>query len=176
MWQCHTIISELFTTVKERMNKHWSITTNHWPFALKRWVQSILMWQCHTIISELFTTVKERIKTLGAEHPDVAMSYNNIGAVYDSQGKNEQALEYYDKSLAIRIKTLGAEHPNVAGSYYNMACLFENQRKFQQAIDYFTKAKNIYAKVHGANHSETTDAQKRILDIVKSKMDECTVQ
>eukprot|EP00002_Diphylleia_rotans_P039608 TRINITY_DN921_c0_g1_i14.p1 TRINITY_DN921_c0_g1~~TRINITY_DN921_c0_g1_i14.p1 ORF type:complete len:135 (-),score=29.28 TRINITY_DN921_c0_g1_i14:234-638(-) len=133
MWQCHTIISELFTTVKERMNKHWSITTNHWPFAF------------------------------------VAMSYNNIGAVYDSQGKNEQALEYYDKSLAIRIKTLGAEHPNVAGSYYNMACLFENQRKFQQAIDYFTKAKNIYAKVHGANHSETTDAQKRI-DRVKSKM------
>jgi tetratricopeptide (TPR) repeat protein len=31
----------------------------------------------------------------------MAKSYNNIGNVYDSQGKYEEALEYYQKDLDI---------------------------------------------------------------------------
>ena len=45
------------------------------------------------------------------QHPDTAMSYNNIGLVYNSQGDYDQALEYCQKALEIFEKALGAEHP-----------------------------------------------------------------
>ena len=49
-------------------------------------------------------------KVLGAEHPDIATSYNNIGAVYVHQGDYSKALEYFFKALAIREKVFGPEH------------------------------------------------------------------
>ena len=35
----------------------------------------------------------------GHDHIDVAASYNNIGNVYDRQGKYERALEMYQQAL-----------------------------------------------------------------------------
>ena len=50
---------------------------------------------------------------LGEEHPDTAMSCNNIGAVYDSLGDYDKALEYYRKALKINIKLYGEEYSKV---------------------------------------------------------------
>jgi len=61
----------------------------------------------------------------------VAASYNNIGMVYDSQGKYEEALEVYQKALEIRTRVFGSDHPDVANSclgignvYYRNALIF----------------------------------------------------
>jgi len=51
-----------------------------------------------------------RLKVLGAEHPDVASSYNSIGLAHKAQGDYAKAVEFHEKSLAIRLKVLGAEH------------------------------------------------------------------
>ena len=50
---------------------------------------------------------------LGPEHPSVAIAYNNLGNIYRSQGKLEEALGAYSKALEIRLKVLGPEHPDV---------------------------------------------------------------
>ena len=55
--------------------------------------------------------ISQNESTYGAEHPDTATSYSNIGAVYSHQGTYDKALEYYFKALAIREKVLGTEHP-----------------------------------------------------------------
>ena len=49
----------------------------------------------------------------GHDSLDVAKSYNNIGNVYNRQGKYEEALEYYQKSLDIKIRVVGGDHPDV---------------------------------------------------------------
>jgi tetratricopeptide (TPR) repeat protein len=38
----------------------------------------------------------------GADHPDTATSYNNIGYIYNSMGNLSKALEYYQKAKAAR--------------------------------------------------------------------------
>ena len=58
-----------------------------------------------------------------------ATSYNNIGAVYDSQGRYEEALQEYEKGLKIRLDKLHHEHPEVAISKFNMAILLGNMDK-----------------------------------------------
>ena len=75
------------------------------------------------------------LKTLGAEHPDVASSYNNIGSVWENKGEYDKALEWYQKSLDIRLKTLGAEHPDVATLYFNIGTCHQNLHTFDLAIE-----------------------------------------
>ena len=48
-----------------------------------------------------------RQQTLGAQHPDVGSSYNNLGTLLGVQGDLRKAMEYHERALAIRQQTLG---------------------------------------------------------------------
>jgi tetratricopeptide (TPR) repeat protein len=51
---------------------------------------------------------------LGGEHPSTAITLYAIGQTLHAQGKYEEALSYYERSLAITEKVLGGEHPETA--------------------------------------------------------------
>jgi len=53
-------------------------------------------------------------------HPDVAMSLNNLAELYRTQGQYAQAEPLYKRSLAIWEKALGPDHPDVAMSLNNL--------------------------------------------------------
>jgi tetratricopeptide (TPR) repeat protein len=89
-----------------------------------------------------------RLKTLGGEHPDVTVSYINIGSIWNYKGNYDKALEYYEKCLVIELKTLGAGHPRVAYSYNNIGDFLKNLEKYVLAIDVFKKGLSIH-KVGG---------------------------
>ena len=65
---------------------------------------------------------------MGAEHVDVASSYNNLAIVLSDQGDLEQAKEYHERALAIRLEKLGAQHVDVATSYDNLANVLSKRR------------------------------------------------
>ena len=54
-----------------------------------------------------------REKALGPEHPDTALSLNNLAVLLYSQGDTATARPYYARALAIREKALGPDHPDV---------------------------------------------------------------
>lgn len=58
------------------------------------------------------STLAIREKTLGPEHPDTALTLNNLAMLYSNQGKYEEAVPLYQRALAISEKALGPEHPN----------------------------------------------------------------
>jgi hypothetical protein len=51
---------------------------------------------------------------LGADHPAVASSLNNLAALYDSQGRYSEAELLYGRSLVIFEKALPVDHPHLA--------------------------------------------------------------
>src|ERR1051326_9171893 len=55
-----------------------------------------------------------REQTLGASHPGITGSLNNLAVVYDDLGKYAQSLPLYERALAIREKALGPDHPDLA--------------------------------------------------------------
>ena len=70
-----------------------------------------------------------RLKKLGDDHPDVAVTYNNMAKYTLDQGKNDEALAMYEKALSIRLKKLGDDHPDVATTYNNMAgCILQSRQ------------------------------------------------
>ena len=68
-----------------------------------------------------------REKALGRDHPDVALSLNNLAELYRNQGKYAEAEPLYGRSLAIREKALVPDHYDVAESLNNLALLYRYQ-------------------------------------------------
>ena len=99
-------------------------------------------------------------KALGEEHPSVASTLNNIASVYDDQGRYEEALEHYERALAVRRKALGEEHPDVGDTLYNMAIVYKKQGRYAEAASSYDAAGDTYAKAYGEDHDETLDARR----------------
>jgi tetratricopeptide (TPR) repeat protein len=97
-------------------------------------------------------SLKIRQKTLPANHPDLATSYNNIGLVYKNMEEYLKAFSYYEKALEIDQKTLPANHPLLATSYNNIGGLYKKMREYSKALSYYEKALEIDQKSLPANH------------------------
>src|SRR5579864_4334164 len=52
----------------------------------------------------------------GPEHPNLAMSLNNLAGLYSAQGRYSEAEPLYKRSLTIVERALGPDHLNVATS------------------------------------------------------------
>ena len=100
----------------------------------------------------------------GPEDLDVAKTHNNMGVVYEAQGKYEEALEAYSKSLHIKIKVVGQDSPHVADTKYNIAGIHKERGEKVAAKKFYLECETIYAKVYGPDHSETTDAAQKARD------------
>ena len=84
---------------------------------------------------------------LGENHPDTAMSYNDLAYVHERQGEYGEAEELYKKSLKIRERVLGENHPDTAMSYNNVAGEYERRGEYDKAKELYEKSLRINEKV-----------------------------
>ena len=59
------------------------------------------------------------------DHPDVALSLNNLAFLYDRQGRYSEAEPLYEQALEMLEQTLGTEHPNTITARNNLESLRE---------------------------------------------------
>ena len=85
-------------------------------------------------------------------HPDVAGSYRNIGNVYDSQGRYEEALFHHQKALEVFLALFGQEHPDVAKSRNGIGNVLVRMGKHEEALVQYQKALEVFLAVHGQEH------------------------
>jgi tetratricopeptide (TPR) repeat protein len=87
--------------------------------------------------------------TFGLEHPNVALSLNNLAALYRKQGRYVEAELLFKRSLAIREKALGLDHPAVAESLNSLAALYKEQGRYAEAEPLYKRALAILEKTIG---------------------------
>ena len=92
---------------------------------------------------------------LGPDHPDTALSLNNLAVLYDSQGKLTEAEPLYRRALEIRERVLGPDHPDTALSLNNLAVLYQVQGKLTEAEPLYRRALEIRERVLGPDHPDT---------------------
>jgi len=92
------------------------------------------------------------IEVLGEKHPDVAISYNNLGSMYNKIGEYEKASNFHNKALNIKIKVLGEKHPEIASSYDNLGDVYNKIGEYEKASSFHNKALNIKIEVLGKKH------------------------
>jgi tetratricopeptide (TPR) repeat protein len=103
-----------------------------------------------------------RRKTLPANHPHLATSYNNIGNVYYNMGEYSKALSYYEKALEILQKTLPVNHPHLATSYNNIGLVYYNMGEYSKTLSYYEKVLEILQKTLPANHPHLATSYNNI--------------
>ena len=90
----------------------------------------------------------------GPDHPDVALSLNNLAELYRNQGRYADAEPFIKRSLAIFEKALGPDHPDVALSLNNLASLHYNQGRYSDAEPFFKRSLAIFEKALGPDHPD----------------------
>jgi Tetratricopeptide repeat/NB-ARC domain len=99
---------------------------------------------------------------LGADHPAVATSLNNLAFLYKSQGRYGEAEPLLVRSLEIRQRQLGDDHPAVATSLNNLAVLYANQGRLAEAEPLLVQALALYQKLLGSQHPDTVRTQQSL--------------
>eukprot|EP00978_Attheya_sp_CCMP212_P039183 scaffold201463_cov44-Attheya_sp.AAC.1 len=86
---------------------------------------------------------KLKRRAFGEEHPEVAVSLDEIGIQLFAQEKFEEALTVFNEARIIRTKTLGANHPKVAMVMNNIACCNFQMGDSLAALETFKEARDI---------------------------------
>ena len=91
---------------------------------------------------------KAHPETYGAK---VALTLNNLAALYSNTQRFDQAEEYFLRALEI-YERLAKAHPEAYEAYVamtlnNLALLYKNTQRFDQAEEYFLRALEIYERL-----------------------------
>ena len=82
---------------------------------------------------------------VGPDHPDVALSLNNLALLYQTQGEYAKAEPLFKRSLDIMEKALGPDHPAVATALENLAALYRATNQDKEALELDKRAERIRA-------------------------------
>jgi len=105
----------------------------------------------------------------GPEHPDTAISLNNLAGLYDKQGKFDDAEMLYRQALAIRERVLGLEHPDTATSLNSLAAFYNTQGRYDNAESLHKQALTIYEKMLGPEHPNTAMSLNNLALLYKNQ-------
>ena len=109
---------------------------------------------------------------MGEEHPDTAISFNNLANLYVREGRYNDAEKLYRKCLEVIKRVLGEEHPNTVLIYNNLAKVCVRQGNYEDAFTLLEKAYHIFMDSLGRNHPYTQEA----LDNLKHSYYACNPQ
>ena len=85
-------------------------------------------------------------KTRGPEHPDVAVTFSNLGLVYLGEQRYTEAEPLFQQAVVIFERGLGPANPHVAQALLNYATLLRKTNRESEAIALETRAKALTAK------------------------------
>ncbi|XWN34663.1 MAG: tetratricopeptide repeat protein [Roseivirga sp.] len=92
----------------------------------------------------------------GQNHPDIAMSLNNVGIAYEALGQGQEGLKYQKQALEMyRALFEGQNHPDIAMSLNNVGNAYQALGQGQEGLKYQKQALEMRrALFEGQNHPD----------------------
>jgi CHAT domain-containing protein len=110
-----------------------------------------------------------RQQAFGDNHPNVAISLNNLALLYQDQGNYAQAEPLYQQALTIFKQALGDNHPNMAASLNALALLYQDQGNYAQAEPLYQQALAISKQALGDNHPDVATSLNNLAGLYKDQ-------
>jgi tetratricopeptide (TPR) repeat protein len=110
-------------------------------------------------------------KMLGPDHPDTALSLNNLALLLQDQDELAAARASHERALAIREKVLGPDHPDTAESLNNLALSLQALGDLAGARPLFERSLAIYQKVLGPEHPSTATSLNNLALLLQAQGD-----
>jgi tetratricopeptide (TPR) repeat protein len=99
---------------------------------------------------------------LGREHPDTLTSLNNLAALYQAQGRYQEAEPLYQRTLRAREQALGPDHPDTLTTVNDLAELYRAQGRYREAEPLYRRAFDSKERVLGPDHPSTLTSLNNI--------------
>jgi tetratricopeptide (TPR) repeat protein len=103
-----------------------------------------------------------RERALGPDHPDTAVSVNDVAGVLWMQGDYAGARPYYERALATRERALGPDHPDTATSRDALAGCLWAQGDYAGARPYYERALATRERALGPDHPDTATSRDNL--------------
>jgi len=102
------------------------------------------------------------LKRLGGHELLQAWLLNDLGCVYDLQGKKEAAVRALKEGLALKERALGREHPDIGVSEGNLGLSLKELGRHQEALLHVERGIALTKRGLGASHPDiATDLSNR---------------
>ncbi len=105
----------------------------------------------------------------GKDCIEAAAAYNNLGLVYEKQGKINDAEAALKDDLAICLKTLGREHPDTAITYNNLGELLWKTGDYENALKMTEEALSIRKQTLGEDDPSLASSYNNLSAICSMK-------
>jgi tetratricopeptide (TPR) repeat protein len=86
---------------------------------------------------------------------ELAACLNNLGLLYDIQGRTGESEAHFREAIRIRQEIQGEQHPEVAACLSNLANLYQEHGRFLEAEDLQRRSLQIREATFGPDHIET---------------------
>ena len=139
-----------------------------WPFtALGRfWKGRGAYAQAEPWWEQSLAVARER---LGKDHPDTALSLNNLAILYESQGRYGEAEPLLTQALEIHRRVMGEDHPYRFQSLSNLAAFYRDQGRYGEAEPLLIQALEISRCGLGEDHSITASSLHNLAILYESQ-------
>ena len=77
---------------------------------------------------------------VGGDHDVVGQGLNNLGSLYDAQGRFDEAEPLFERALGIAEDTHGPAHPAGAAVSHNLARVYQARGRLDDARPLYEKA------------------------------------
>ncbi len=95
--------------------------------------------------------------------------FHQLGKVKNGQGKYEEAVGFYEKSIKINQNILPTTHSHLCASYSNIGRVYHNMGEYSKAHSYYERASDILKRLLPPNHLHLKIVKESI-EIVKKKL------
>ena len=93
---------------------------------------------------------------------DLAAAYDDLAVFHVDQGQNTEAMDLFQRALAIREAELGPFHPEVATTLNGLAIAAAQNDEPARAEQLFRRSLEIRREVLGPNHAQTAQSVKNL--------------
>jgi tetratricopeptide (TPR) repeat protein len=111
----------------------------------------------------------EIAKALGSEDISTLVTVNNLGNLYNTQGKLAKAEQMYLQVLKGYEKVLGHEHTSTLAIVNNLGALYTTQGKLAEAEQMYQRALTGYEKALGSELTLTLDTVNNLGTLYKDQ-------
>lgn len=103
----------------------------------------------------------------GPNHPYVADTLNNLGTLYTTTNRLEEAESTHLQSASIRETNFGKNHPDVAQTFGNLAVVYHLRGDLQKASEYYDASLTIYEKHIGISDQDFIVVARNFADLLR---------
>lgn len=108
-------------------------------------------------------------KVFGRSHFYTAQTINNLGGIFNLQGKHEKAEALFKEALQIYGKVLDEFHPHTATALNNLAALYKELARYDEAEALLKRAFQICQIALGDFHPNTADTLNNLAGVFQAQ-------